>query len=149
MTQSGSTDSEAYHARLVREVREANAAHAHCPERVIEFQHEISTLKRDVAHRDQTIHHLRGRCESQEERLAKEADKSARAQEENSLLKEELTKLQVENHKTSVTLEQALKDKQAEHERTKMFQGYMEQHKHKVFCSLSLLFPDSLCAVQP
>lgn len=78
------------------------------------------------------MQHLRDRCELLEERLAKEAGHSARAREESNRMKEDVTKLQVENHKISRALEQALEEVQAQLERVKMFQGCIEQYKHKV-----------------
>lgn len=124
---------EASHTRLVNELKEARAAHANCSGRFIELQHEIDTLSQDGTRHHQTIQHLRGRCELLEERLAKEADNSARAKEESNRLTEEVTKLQVDSHKTSRALEQASKEVQVQHERVKLFQGYIERYKHKVF----------------
>ncbi|KAG8221057.1 ribosomal protein L5 domain-containing protein [Butyriboletus roseoflavus] len=49
-------------------------------------------------------------------------------------MQEEATKLQVENHKISKALEQASKEVQVQVERVKLFQGYIEQYKHK--CNL-------------
>lgn len=118
----------------MRELKEATAAHANCSGQFIDLQREISALRQDGAHYNQTIQHLRGRYELLEERLAKEADNSARAREESDRMREEVTKLQVENHKISKALEQALKDVQVQLERVKQFQGYIERYKHKVFC---------------
>jgi hypothetical protein len=123
---------EAAHTRSIRELKEVKAAHANCSGRFIGLQHEIDTLRRDDAHHHQTILHLRDRCELLEGRLAKEADNSARAREESNRMKEDVTKLQVENHKTSRALEQSLKDVQVQLDRVKLFQGYIEQYKHKV-----------------
>ena len=55
-------------------------------------------------------------------------------------MKEEATKLQVESHKTSRALEQALKEVQVQVERVKLFQGYIERYKHKV-ATLFIEFP--------
>ena len=137
-SQSSHPAAEAAHTRLIRDLREAKAAHAHCAGRFVELQHEVDALRRDGDHHNQTIQHLRGRCELLEERLAKEADNSARAREESNRTKEEATKLQVENHKTSRALEQALKDVQVQLERVKLFQGYIEQYKHKVVTLITI-----------
>ncbi|KAF8555645.1 hypothetical protein OG21DRAFT_832146 [Imleria badia] len=123
---------EAAHTRLSRELKEAKAAHANCSGRFIELQHEIDTLRQDGAHYNHTMQHLRDRYELLEARLAREADNSARAREESNRMKEEVTKLQVEDHKTSRALEQALKEIQVQVDRAKLFQGYIEQYKHKV-----------------
>lgn len=147
-TQSSHPTAEASHTRLSRELKEARAAHANCPERFIGLQHEIDTLRQDGAHYNQTILLLRGRYELLEERVAKEADNYARAREESNRMKEEVTKLQVENHKISKAQEQALKEVQAQLERVKVFQGYIEQYKHKVFCLPSPLFLGSQPVVQ-
>lgn len=133
---------------MTRELKEAKAAHANCSERFIELQHEIDTLRQDAAYHNQTIQHLRGRYEVLEEQLAKEADNSARARAESYRKEEEVTKLLVEDYKTSKALEQALKEVQVQRERVKMFQGYVEQYKQKVSCLLSLVSLDSRPAVQ-
>lgn len=133
---------------MIRELKEAKAAHANCSGRFIGLQHEIDTLRQDGAHYNQTILLIRGRYELLEERLAKEADNYARAREESNRTKEEVTKLQVENHKISKALEHASKEVEVQLERVKVFQGYIERYKHKVFCSPSFLFLDSQPVVQ-
>ncbi|KAF8448889.1 hypothetical protein L210DRAFT_3523388 [Boletus edulis BED1] len=134
-TQSSHPKAEAAHARLTRELGEAKAAHADCSGRFLELQHEVDTLRQDGVRHNQTIQHLRDRYEVQQQRLVVETSNSARAREENNRMKEEVTKLQVENHKTSITLEQVLKELQVQLERVKLFQGYVEQYKHKVVSS--------------
>ncbi|KAI9464704.1 hypothetical protein HD554DRAFT_2121081 [Boletus coccyginus] len=116
-----SQTADAARTRLIRELKEAKATHADCPGRFIGLHHEIEILRRDAAHHNQTIHQL-------------QANNAARAREESSRMKEEMTKLQVESHKTSRALEQALKEVQVQVERVKLFQGYIEQYKHK--CNL-------------
>ena len=135
---------------MSRELKEAKTAHANCSGRFIELQHEIDTLRQDGAHHNQTIQHLRDRYELLEARLARETDNSARAREEGNRMKEEVTRLQVENHKTSRALEQALKDVQVQVERVKLFQGYIEQYKHKVFTqsTISSVAHDSQCNLE-
>lgn len=136
----GHPTADAARTRLIRELKDAKVAHADCSGRFIEFQHEIEILRRDAAHHNQTIHQLRCRCELLDDRLAKEANSAARAREESSQMKEEATKLQVESHKTSRALEQALKEVQVQVERVKLFQGYIERYKHKV-ATLFIEFP--------
>ena len=125
---------EAFHTWMMRELREVRAVHADCPGLLMELQREIDTLRQDGAYHDQTIQHLRDRYDLLEGRLAREADNSARAKEESDRMREEVVKLQVENHKISKALEEASKDVQIQLERVKMFQGYTKRYQQKV-CS--------------